>query len=972
MVRRHFQTIQFPRRLWVSSTVAAIAYSFLATAPVFRWDTAYLPRSISDRRTLPPSLTITPLQPEARLPRPVLDPNSAAAQEDTQSPPGEDVPDTVGSASANADDPGTAASSAAATSPTDQIPVSQPPAATARSTAPDPPQPNLQALTTPQPTRPHTPLPEAGLASISAGLGDRLALLPPTTWVPRRLQLPESSGPAIAQAPRTPGGSGAPSLSQTPPSIARPPSSLSPGPTIPDGQPPAIATVPPSESAVPSRPGTAPAPTTPALPTGPPPTVPPRPSQPSIPTPSPIPAPNIPSVPPPNSGLDGGAAPTTPPEDQSPAPEPSGIFVEQFQIVGSTVFNQQQLAIAVLNAVGLELDAVRQATTVTGEDAAPTVVVTVGRNLTLAQLVQTADAITQLYVDDGYVSSGAIVLEQSATTGQPVIQIIEGQLEDTLVTITAPEPSLTLQRIPESVRSPEPIPWQPLGEPDSELPQVADSDLVAVDLDLLAADSRAARLGGELSITLADTVRATPYDALAAPPGETPPTQAVPVPEIPQVAGSQLDPQTEQWRQWFRPEVATRWLELTGLNPLDPGYVGARLEIASGNPLNVNDLVEGVQLLQIDPLIERIATDISAGSRTGTSRLQVVATQADSDQFQFSYDNSRSLTTGPNRQGVQFSQGNLFGWGDRLQLSYGRTQGSEDWDVFYELPISPYNTTVSVNVGRTASEIIEEIFSQLDLVSQVDYVNLGIRQPIIQTPLNELALSLTLSHTVTRSTFLGGVAFPTDGADDEGFTRITALRFGQEWLQRGDAQVIALQSEFSLGLDTLGATINDEPPDSRFVSWQGRAQWARLLAPDFLFLVRGSLQLADRPLPPIEQLSTGGVSTVRGYRQNTLVTDSGWSASAELQIPVVRIPEIEGLFQVAPFFDAGGGWFHPLSDNDPPEVATLSSIGLGLIWSQGDYLRARLDWGIPLSPVERTGTSLQESGLHFSIILTPP
>jgi hypothetical protein len=54
MVRRHFQTIQFPRRLWVSSTVAAIAYSFLATAPVFRWDTAYLPRSISDRRTLPP------------------------------------------------------------------------------------------------------------------------------------------------------------------------------------------------------------------------------------------------------------------------------------------------------------------------------------------------------------------------------------------------------------------------------------------------------------------------------------------------------------------------------------------------------------------------------------------------------------------------------------------------------------------------------------------------------------------------------------------------------------------------------------------------------------------------------------------------------------------------------------------------------------------------------------------------------
>ncbi|MDA0674261.1 MAG: BamA/TamA family outer membrane protein, partial [Cyanobacteria bacterium] len=445
-----------------------------------------------------------------------------------------------------------------------------------------------------------------------------------------------------------------------------------------------------------------------------------------------------------------------------------------------------------------------------------------------------------------------------------------------------------------------------------------------------------------------------------------------PLPEIPLVAGSQLDPQTEQWRQWLRPEVGTRWLELTGLKPLDPGYVAARLEIAGGVPLNLNDLVEGVQLLQINPLIDRIATDISAGNRTGTSRLQVVVTQADSDQFQFSYDNSRSLATGSLRQGAQFSQGNLLGWGDRLQLAYGRTQGSEDWDIFYEVPISPYNTTVSLNVGQTTSEIIDEIFSQLDLVSQAQYTNLGIRQPIVQSPLNELALSLTLSHTVTRSTFLGGVPFPTDGADDEGFTRVTALRFGQEWLQRGEAQVIALQSEFSLGLDTLGATINDEPPDSRFFSWQGRAQWARLLGPDFLLLVRGSLQLADRPLPPTEQVSTAGVSTVRGYRQNTLVTDNGWSASAELQIPVLRVPELEGLFQIAPFVDMGGGWYHPLSDNDPPEVSRLSSLGLGFIWTQGDYLRARLDWGIPLTVVESDGNSLQESGLHFSIILTPP
>jgi hemolysin activation/secretion protein len=660
------------------------------------------------------------------------------------------------------------------------------------------------------------------------------------------------------------------------------------------------------------------------------------------------------------------------------------LFVEQFQIVGNTVFSQQQLAATALGAVGLDPDAFRvpapdvlaQADTRLSPPApaaGAAFSVPVDSHLTLSQLVQTADAITQLYVDEGYINSGAIVLESSATSRAPVIQIIEGQLEATTVTLVTPTPTLTLQTIPEALRSPAPLDWQPAPPATPNSPvntALADSALTPLDLNLIAEGSQAAALGAEITVALPQRERTDPYSALAV--AEASGGQSVPLPPISRVTGSQLDPDTEQWRNWLRPDLGTRWLELTGLNPLDPGYIGSRLEVAAGTPLNVNDLLEGVQLLQLDPLLNSIATDISDGSRTGTSRLGVVATQADSDQFQYSYDNSRSLATGSMRQGVQFSQGNLLGWGDRLQLAYGRTQGSEDWDIQYVVPVSPYNTTVSLNVGQTSSEILTDIFSFLDLISLAQYTNLTLRQPLFQSPSNELAVSLTLSHTVTRSTFLGGLAFPTPGADAEGFNRITAFRFGQEWLQREDAQVIALQSEVSLGLGALGATINEEPPDSRFVSWQGRAQWARLLGPDFLFLVRGSLQLADRPLPSTEQSSTGGASTVRGYRQNTLVTDSAWSASAELQVPLFRLPELEGLFQVVPFVDLGGGWNHPSRDQDPLAVDTLGSVGLGWVWSQGDYLRARLDWGIPLSPVENDGTSLQDSGLHFSIIFTPP
>ncbi|MDA0267836.1 MAG: BamA/TamA family outer membrane protein [Cyanobacteria bacterium] len=563
--------------------------------------------------------------------------------------------------------------------------------------------------------------------------------------------------------------------------------------------------------------------------------------------------------------------------------------------------------------------------------------------------------------------------QASIDSGSPVLQIIEGQLEAIAVTLATPQRTISIQTIPEGLRSPAPVPWQPFSGAGPTGIVIGDADLQPVDLTVIGAASNASRLGNPEDLTLAivQNAVAAPYSALDP---DAPARQAVPLPESNTLASLRFDPATEIWRAEYDPHPGTRWLELTGIHPLDPGYIGSRLALAGEAPLNIDRLVEGVQLLQLDPVIDQIATEITEGSGLGTSRLNVRATQADTDQFQFSYDNSRSPSVGSIRQGARFSQGNLLGFGDSLQLSVGRSQGSEDWDVLYTLPLGPYNTSLTFNVGASTGEILDEVFSSLDIISATRYTDITLRQPLYQTPTDEFALSLGLSHTETQSTFLGGLGFPTSGADSDGFLRISALRFGQDWVHREANQVIALQSTFSLGLDTLGATINDEPPDSRFQAWQGNAQWARLLAPDLLLLVRGSLQFADRQLPPTEQISIGGVSTVRGYRQNTLLADNGWTASAELQIPILRIPEIGGLLQVAPFFDAGGGFLsanRSSTDTTTLEVSNIASVGLGIIWKQSDYLNARLDWGIPLTTVETTGNTLQESGIHFSIIFTP-
>lgn len=408
--------------------------------------------------------------------------------------------------------------------------------------------------------------------------------------------------------------------------------------------------------------------------------------------------------------------------------------------------------------------------------------------------------------------------------------------------------------------------------------------------------------------------------------------------------------------------------------PLRPGYVRRRLAPVGDAPFNINELVEAVQLLELDPRIERISTQIVPGTQQGTSILNVEAEQSNAFSVRFTSDNDRSPSVGTFQQGVTLGLANLVGLGDRFEIDYRHTTGSDGFDFSYSLPVNGQDGTVEVTYGFSNSQVIEDPFDVLDIQSDFRYYELRYRQPIVRSPTEELALSLTASRQETNGEFLEALTgtaepFPSRGTDEEGRTRLSILRFSQDWIRRSPNQVVSLFSEFSLGLDALNATLNDSRPDGRFFSWKSQAQWVRRLATDTVFLMRGGLQIADGPLVPLEQFAVGGQFTVRGYRSNTVLSDNGWVASAEVRLPILRIPEVEGVLQVAPFFDAGGGWNN--GDFDDPDPGALFSTGLGLIWRMGDAFSARLDWGIPLTATPDGGRSLQESGIHFSIQLTP-
>ena len=407
---------------------------------------------------------------------------------------------------------------------------------------------------------------------------------------------------------------------------------------------------------------------------------------------------------------------------------------------------------------------------------------------------------------------------------------------------------------------------------------------------------------------------------------------------------------------------------------LKQNYIRDRLELATSKPLNLTRLQEALQLLQIDPLIDRISATLIASPTPGNSILQVTVTEAETFTPEIVLANDRTPSVGSFRRGAKITEANLLGLGDKASLAYNNTDGSNEIDVAYQIPWNPRNGTIGLRYNRSVNEVIETPFDDLDIDSNSDTYELTLQQPIIQRvdrqSYRDFTLGLTTSLRDSESTIEDMPSPLSPGANEDGETRVFALRFFQEYTQRNARSVFALRSQFNFGLDALDSTVNQQVvgveriPDSRFFSWQFQGQYVSLLGRDSLFLVRANGQIANQRLLSSEQFSLGGANSVRGYRQNQLLTDNGILLSAEVQLPVLRVFEDTGVVQLIPFVDYGRTWNSSgIANSEDP---SLASIGLGLQWRQGDNFNARLDWGISLVDIDSRDRTWQENGIHFS------
>ena len=404
---------------------------------------------------------------------------------------------------------------------------------------------------------------------------------------------------------------------------------------------------------------------------------------------------------------------------------------------------------------------------------------------------------------------------------------------------------------------------------------------------------------------------------------------------------------------------------ISGLQRLRKGYVRSRIQRLAGKPLNQQRLEQALQLLQIDPVIQRVNAELTAGSVPGNNILQIQITEAPAFHAGVTFANNQSPSVGSEQASVFVAHDNVLGFADKLSAEYSITEGLDVYDINYSVPVNALDGTVGVRFSNSDSKIIEDEFNDLDIRSETETLSFNLRQPLVNKPDSELALGLAFDLRRSQTFILDDIPFSFTEGPEEGESKLSVIRFSQDWLQRNTNSVLAARSQFSVGIDAFDATVNDSGTDGRFFAWVGQFQWVQRLSPRVLMLAKVNTQLTGDSLLSAEKISIGGVETVRGYRQNQLVTDSGIVGGVEVRIPLAS--EVETL-QLIPFFDIGTGWNNR---GDNPDPQTLASLGLGLQWQPFNGLGLRADYGIPLVGRGDSGNSLQENGFNFSVRYQP-
>ena len=397
---------------------------------------------------------------------------------------------------------------------------------------------------------------------------------------------------------------------------------------------------------------------------------------------------------------------------------------------------------------------------------------------------------------------------------------------------------------------------------------------------------------------------------------------------------------------------------------LSDAFVRGKVKASTSGPLKLSDLQRAISRLEREETISHVKGSLKPGAQRGESTLDLEVIEADAFSITIGGNNYRSPSVGEGQAEIALEHLSLLGRGDRLNLNYQDTDGVDAYSLRYDLPILALNSRIAVYHAKGDTLVVEEPFNEIALESETDTTGFQLTSAWRDT--GSSRFSTIIGYEQKESlTMLLGLPFDFSQGSRNGITEASVWSLGVEWARSGADSGLALRLTGRMGSDE-----NDVPSpigaDGDFNVFRLQGQYVRRLDDAWEFGLGVSIQETSDTLPSFERIALGGHDTVRGFRENQLLKDSGLLANARLSVTLLSPENVNDLAVKAHlFYDYGEGENSAEALNVDTE-GDISSVGVGISAAYGG-LKFSLQKAHRLGDKNQLGDTFQDNGIHMGV-----
>ena len=389
---------------------------------------------------------------------------------------------------------------------------------------------------------------------------------------------------------------------------------------------------------------------------------------------------------------------------------------------------------------------------------------------------------------------------------------------------------------------------------------------------------------------------------------------------------------------------------VSGNNYTKTAYITKRLHLNQDEIANIKQLNKDLLLFNATNSTQ-LRIMMKAGEKPGTTDYEITAYEPKRDTWTIFEDNAGSDTSGQYRTGLFYNTKSLSGNCDALSLGTVISEGTKAANAVYSRSLGRSGTKMNLMYSSNSTKVVDGYYEDM-IKGHANSYTIGFVQPLLVNETTRTELSLDYNRQDSKTDWLAG--FRGNMVDDS----VQDFTLGFAVTNYGTSHVFYQKHSYVRGYSESTPELFDRRTQN-FGFYKLNAMYQKLYKAGQMWNLRADAQWSgSEGMVSSRQFYMGGMYSVRGYKENFLGGDSGFTFSAEYAVPVInRNTNAFG------FFDYGHVYGNGQSDD---QHNVLARVGLGVRSTINQYCSASLILGVPLQR-EFSAEEVSKTRLHFIV-----